>query len=219
MEITLEDVKAFFDSNKDDASVMEYITSISIDKPLSQDVVKGYLETVEGKSLLQPILDSFANKAINTHDEKKRKEIEAEVARKVNEKLAELNKDDTPEQKMLKEQAQRMRELEEKYENDKKLSKINEIAYKEGIDPGFVEGLSFDSAEQFGLYASRFKDYNKKQIEKAINDFVASTSYKPKASDSKDKDGKMTFSQFQKLPLAERNRMAETGEINNLVPD
>jgi uncharacterized membrane-anchored protein YjiN (DUF445 family) len=216
MEITLDDVKEFFESNKDDASVMEFITSISIDKPLSPDVVKGYLETVEGKSLLQPILDSFANKAINTHDEKKRKEIEAEVARKVNEKLAELNKDDTPEQKMLKEQIKRTEELEKRYEEDKKLSKINEIAYKEGIDPGFVEGISFDSAEQFGLYASRFKDYIKKQNEKVINELMSKTPIPKKGQET---EGKMTFKQFAALPLATRNKMAETGEINNLVPD
>jgi septal ring factor EnvC (AmiA/AmiB activator) len=218
MEITLEDVKAFLESHKEDASVVEFVASISIDKPLSQDVVKGYLETSEGKLLLQPVLDSYASKSINSHDEKKKKEIEAEIARKVNEKLADLNKDDTPEQKMLKEQAQRMRELEEKYENDKKLSKINEIAYKEGIDPGFVEGLSFDSAEQFGLYASRFKDYVKKANEKALNDAMISSAGKPK-SGKKENDGKMTFSEFRKLPLTERNRMAETGEIDNLVPD
>lgn len=177
--VTLEVVKSFIESNKDDPTIVEFITSVTPEKPINPDVVKGYLETMEGKSVIQPMFDSFATKAIQSHDEKKKKEIEAEIARKVNEKLMELNKEDTPEQRMIKEQAQRMKELEDKYENDKKLSKINEIAYKEGIDPAFVAGLSFDSAEQFGLYANNLKNYIKKANEKAVNDFVASNSVKP----------------------------------------
>ena len=111
--ITLEDVKKFFEENKDAQEVLEYITSISIEKPLNPDVVKGYLETMEGKTVLQPMLDSFATRSIQSHDEKKKKENEAEVARRVNEKLMELNKEDTPEQRAIKEQAREMKELKE----------------------------------------------------------------------------------------------------------
>ncbi len=200
-ELTLDDVKAFIEANKESSEVAEYIASISIEKPLTAEVVSGYLETVEGKTLLQPKLDSFAGNAILSHDKKKKAEIDAEVARRVNEKLMELNKEDTPEQKALKEQAQRMRELEERYETDKKNSKINEIAYKEGIDPAFVEGLSFQSAEEFGLYANRFKDYTKKSIDKAINEYVALNAHKP--SSGQDKGEK-----FDPKTLPEKERFA-----------
>lgn len=212
MDPTLEDVKKFIEDNKDVPEVAAFITSISIDKPLDTSVVKGYLETVEGKQLLQPILDSFATRAIQTHDEKKRKEIEAEVARKVNEKLMELNKEDTPEQKMLKDQALRMRELEEKYENDKKLAKINEIAYKMGIDPTFVEGINFESAEHFGLYANRFQEYIKKEKEKALNEFTVQNSHKP--GKGQEKENKVDLS---KMSQADIIRMEMSGELDNAI--
>lgn len=213
--ITIDVVKTFIEANKADPTVTEFISSIAPEKPLNPDVVKGYLETMEGKSVIQPMFDSFASRAISTHDEKKKKEIEAEIARKVNEKLMELNKEDTPEQKMLKDQALRMKELEEKYENDKKLSKINEIAYKEGIDPAFVEGLSFDSAEQFGLYANRLKEYIKKANEKAVNDFVASTSFKP----GKGKDNESGAIKYDSLSRAEQMRLEMSGELDAKIKD
>lgn len=210
-EITLEDVKNFIDANKADASVVEYITSISIDKPLNPEVVKGYLETIEGKTVIQPILDSFASRSIASHDEKKKKEIEAEIARKVNEKLMEMNKEDTPEQKAYKEQAQRIKDLEEQYENDKKLAKINEIAYKEGIDPAFVEGLTFDSAEHFGLYANRFKEYVKKANEKVVNELMAAT---PKPKGGKGQEEKVDIS---KLSDDEILKMEMAGTLDTLL--
>jgi len=210
-EITLETVKAFLEANKETPEVEEFIKSISIEKTLSSEVVNGFLETAEGKSLLQPKLDAFATKAIISHDEKKKKEIDAEVARRVNEKLAELNKEDTPEQRQIKEQAQRMKELEEKYENDKKIAKINEIAYKEGIDPAFVGGLKFDSAEEFGLYANRLKDFVKKEKEKTINEFVASNSYKPSGSKSQDKE-KLDLSNLSMEKLVE---LEEQGKLDS----
>jgi hypothetical protein len=180
MEISLDDVKTFIEANKNDPAVSEYVISISVDRPLNIEVVKGYLETTEGQQAMEKHIDRARTQAVLTHDEKIKKEKEAEIARRVNEKLMEMNKEDTPEQRMIKEQNIRMKELEDKYENDKKLSKINEIAYKEGIDPAFVGGISFDSAEQFGLYANNFKNYIKKANEKALNEFIASTSVRPK---------------------------------------
>jgi hypothetical protein len=213
--VNLEVVKSFIEANKADPTITEFISSIAPEKPINPDVVKGYLETMEGKSVVQPMFDSFANRAIQSHDEKKKKEIEAEIARKVNEKLMELNKEDTPEQRMIKEQAIRMKELEDKYENDKKLSKINEIAYKEGIDPAFVSGISFDSAEQFGLYANNLKNYIKKANEKAVNDFVASNSVKPGmgkqeegGDPTKGMDSKQKFEYYKKEAEARENRTA-----------
>lgn len=212
MDITLDDVKKFFEENKDVQEVSDFIVSISVDKPVSSEVVAGYLETNEGKLLLQPRLDSYATKAITTHDEKKKKDNEAEIARRVNEKLMELNKEDTPEQKMIKEQAMRMKELEDKYENDKKLSKINEIAYKEGIDPAFVDGIHFESAEQFGLYANRFKDYIKKQNEKALNDFTLANAHKP--GSGKNEEKKIDLS---KLSQADLIRMELEGKLDEAI--
>lgn len=212
MEITLDDVKAFIEANKEVAEVVEYITSISVDKPLKPELVAGYLTTAEGQKLMEPHIDRARTQAVLTHDEKIKKQTEAEIARRVNEKLMELNKEDTPEQKMIKEQAQRMKELEDKYENDKKLSKINEIAYKEGIDPAFVAGLKFDSAEEFALYATKLKEFNKKQAEKAINDFVATNSFKPgKGEENKDKVD------LSKLSDKEILAMEMSGELDKML--
>ena len=192
MDPTLDDVKKFIEANKDKPEVMEYIKSISIETPLNFDLVNGYLETAEGKTLLQPKLDSYANRAIQSHDEKNKAKIAAEIAQGVNQKLMELNKEDTPEQRMIKEQALRMKELEDKYENDRKLAKINEIAYKEGIDPSFVGGINFSSVEEFGLYATKLKEHNNKLIDKTKNEVLASMQTRPRSGQDNENPGDPT---------------------------
>ena len=106
----------------------------------------------------------------------------------------ELNKEDTPEQRMIKEQALRMKELEDKYENDRKLAKINEIAYKEGIDPSFVGGINFSSVEEFGLYATKLKEHNNKLIDKTKNEVLASMQTRPRSGQDNENPGDPTNS-------------------------
>jgi hypothetical protein len=211
-ELNLDVIKSFIDSNKDDPTVSEYISTIAPEKPLHPDVVKGYLETSEGKLVIQPVLDSYANKAINSHDEKKRKENEAEVARRVNEKLMELNKEDTPEQRAIKEQAREMKELKEQMALDAKNNKINEIAYKEGIDPSFVSGISFNSVEEFGLYATKLKEHDNKLIEKVKNEVMASIQKKPNSSQQSENTGDPTKGMDSKQKFEYYKKQAEMRE-------
>lgn len=212
VEVTLDQIKEYLDANKEVDEVKNYISSISVDKPINIEAVKGYLEgTNEGKDLLQRYNDSFFSRAVVTHDEKNKAKNEALIAAKVNEKLMELNKEDTPEQKMLKEQAQRMKELEEKYENDKKLAAINKIAYEQGIDPNFVEGLNFDSPEHFGLYATKLKEYVKKSNEKVLNDYVAANAHKPSGKKEEEKVDLSNLSDEEIL------RMEASGELDNYL--
>jgi hypothetical protein len=193
MDPTLDDVKKFIEANKDKPEVMEYIKSISVETPLNFDLVNGYLETAEGKTLLQPKLDSYANKAIQSHDEKNKAKIAAEIAKGVRDKLVELNPEDTVEQRRIKEQDQRIKEIEERMENEKKWAKINEIAYKKGIDPAFVSGINFNSVEEFDLYATKLTEQNNKLIDKTKNEVVASMQQiKPKLGQDSENPGDPT---------------------------
>ena len=63
--INLDSIKTFMETNKDSEEVKSYIGGF-----VTPDRVNSFLESDEGKKLLQPKLDDYARKAVNSHDEK-----------------------------------------------------------------------------------------------------------------------------------------------------
>ncbi|MRX54836.1 DUF4355 domain-containing protein [Bacillus idriensis] len=61
--MTLEEIKAFLESNKDQADVKAYLGELSA---VSADKVKGFLETDEGKRVIQPELDRYHSKSLDS---------------------------------------------------------------------------------------------------------------------------------------------------------
>lgn len=61
--MNLEEVKKFFEENKEDEAVKGYLEEL---QTVSADKVEGFLKTYEGKKLLQPILDKNFNKGLET---------------------------------------------------------------------------------------------------------------------------------------------------------
>lgn len=100
--MTLDEVKQFFADNKDDEQVKQFLSSLSVINP---DKVKEYLTTDEGKRLLQPVIDSAVTKGIETYKEKTLPGL-------VDSKVKELYPAETPEQKRIREQDDRIKKLE-----------------------------------------------------------------------------------------------------------
>lgn len=111
--MTLEEIKAFFDQNKDNADVQSYLGELSA---VSADKVKGFLETDDGKRLLQSKLDSHFTKGLETW---KQNNLDALVDAKVKE----LYPEETPEQ-------QRIRKLEQQLEEQKKAAETQILTNK-----------------------------------------------------------------------------------------
>lgn len=65
--MTLKEIKAFFEQNKDNQEVQTYLAGLSQPTP---EGVKAFLDTEEGKKLLQPKLDSHFTKGLETWKEK-----------------------------------------------------------------------------------------------------------------------------------------------------
>jgi hypothetical protein len=179
MAITLDDVKKFLDSMKDDPDVMEYLVSVSVDKPLNPELVSAYLQTTEGKNLIQPMMDQRVTDAIKTHDEKQKPKIDASIKSGIAAEMLRLNPQETPEQRRLRELEEKDRLRDQEWENEKLRGKIKEIAFNEGIDPTFIEGIPFPSTEEATLYIQRFKEHTGKTVEKEVNERIAASSYKP----------------------------------------
>ena len=101
--MTLEEAKSFLEENKDSDEVKAYLQGL----PVVTDKAVQWLDSPEGLAALQPKLDSHHTKSLETWKKKHlSEEIEAEVAKRVTERLPE---EESPQEK-------RIRDLETKLE-------------------------------------------------------------------------------------------------------
>jgi hypothetical protein len=216
-EITIEQIKAFVEMNKERADVVEYLSTLVTEKPLNIETVNGYLGTVEGKNLLQPILDRYATQAIKSHDEKQKPIVDATIKSRINEELIKLNPTETPEQRRIRELEEKDRQRDAQWEREKLNNSIVAEFAKRNVPLELAKDIPYPSVEHATNVALVWEQIVNKEIDKKVNERLA-TAPKPGSGQGKD-TGAMTFSQFAKLPRVERERMAESKEIDKLIPD
>src|SRR5699024_5180319 len=106
----LQELKQYLESNKDNSDVQAVLNEF---KTVSQEDVRSYLDTDEGKRFIQPTLDRYHNKSLQTwKDNNLQNLVEDEVAKR--------NPQETEEQK-------RIRKLEEELANRDKESKRKDL--------------------------------------------------------------------------------------------
>ncbi|MFP7238132.1 DUF4355 domain-containing protein [Bacillus altitudinis] len=86
--MNIEEIKQFLEQNKENEEVKAFVGELSA---VSADKVKGFLETEEGKKLLQPRLDQHFTKGLETWKENN-------IGKIVEEEVSKRNPSKTPEQ-------------------------------------------------------------------------------------------------------------------------
>lgn len=86
--MNIEEIKQFLEQNKENEEVKAFVGELSA---VSADKVKGFLETEEGKKLLQPRLDQHFTKSLDTWKENNLEKI-------VEDEVSKRNPSKTPEQ-------------------------------------------------------------------------------------------------------------------------
>ncbi|MEO4300632.1 hypothetical protein AB2R07_11470 [Staphylococcus aureus] len=79
--MNIEEVKSFFEEHKDDKEVKDYLKGL---KTVSVDDVKGFLDTEEGKRFIQPELDRYHSKGLESWKEKNLEDLIEQEVRKRN---------------------------------------------------------------------------------------------------------------------------------------
>lgn len=212
--ITLADVQSFISANREEPDVAEFIVAISVEKPINPELVSAYLQTNEGKNLIQPLIDERVTQAVKTHDEKSKSKIEAGIKAGIAAEMIRLNPTETPEQKQLREMRIDQETMKAAWEKDKLNGRIKELAFQHGLRPEFISGINFGSEEEATLYMQKFKA-EKEAIETAkINELMAS-GFKP--GSPAPKPGNKT--DLSKLSQAELIAMEMNGELDaNMAP-
>ena len=144
----LQEVKTYLETNSQDGAVIEYLNELK--KPTAE-AINVYLDSQEGAKLLQPRLDSYFSKGLQTwKDNNLNKLIDEEVAKR--------NPGETPEQK-------ERRELKAQIENDRnerEKEKLTNIAMKKANELGLPLDLvnHFIGADE-NTTISNLEDFNK----------------------------------------------------------
>lgn len=86
------------EANSDDETIKTYLKGLVPEEPITPDKVKAYLDTPDGKALIQPMMDKRVTEALDTY---KRKTFDNEVNARVAAELLKRNPEETPEQKRV----------------------------------------------------------------------------------------------------------------------
>jgi hypothetical protein len=212
-EITIEQIKAFIEANKDRADVLEFVSSFRVEKDLTSDTVNAYLETSEGKLVLQPKLDRYATQAIKTHDEKQAPVLEAKIKAGINEGIKKLHPEETDSDRALREMREDMEKM--KLENAAKelRSSILLEANKRSVPSELIDSIPYPSVEHFKAAATVIEKWQKDIEKKAIDTFVATTAYKPQGGKDEGKDK----IDFNKLSDKEILKMEMEGTLDKAL--
>ena len=204
--MTIEEIKAWLGANKEEKDVIAFVAEITPEAKITAEAVQPFLETPEGKELLQPITDRAVSGAIKTYKEGHfDSEVKAEVAKEV----LRLNPAETPESKEIRELREKFDKSEEGRKKDKLQRMIVERAAEQKVDSWWVDDFSGNTIEEAEVFLGKIKTHDAAIEERTRNELLAA-GFKPGGSGTGDKN-KVDLS---KLSQADAIKMEEAGELD-----
>ena len=120
--MSLEELKQFLEDNKEDKEVQEYLEGLY----LVPKKVKAFLETDAGKRLIQPALDSYFTKGLETWKEKTMPSI-------IEEEIKKKFPDETEEQKRLRKLEEELAKERQARTKSELINKATQLATQKGL--------------------------------------------------------------------------------------
>ena len=127
--MNLEDVKKFFEENKEDEAVKGYLEEL---QTVSADKAEGFLKTTEGKKFLQPILDKNFTKGLETWKSKNLEGLIEEAVKK-------RNPTKTPEQLEIEKLKKQIEDEKNARTYEALVNKALKAAKEKGLPDGIVD--------------------------------------------------------------------------------
>lgn len=157
--MNIEEVKSFFEEHKDDKEVKDYLKGL---KTVSVDDVKGFLDTEEGKRFIQPELDRYHSKGLESWKEKNLEDlIEQEVRKRNPEQSEEQKRISALEQKLEKRDAEAKREKL----RSNALGKAQELNLPTSLVDRFLGDSDEDTEQNLKALKETFDKYVQKGVE------------------------------------------------------
>lgn len=158
--ISLDAVKQFLADNKDNAEVKKYLGELSA---VSADKVKGFLDTDDGKRLLQPRLDSYFTKGLETW---KSNNLEALVA----EEVAKRNPAQTEEQKRIAALEKALEDQKKEAQREKLMNLAIKQANEKQLPADLVSFFLAEDEESTTANLSKLEETYTKAVQAAVEE-------------------------------------------------
>ncbi|KAF1678603.1 DUF4355 domain-containing protein [Bacillus sp. SKDU12] len=155
---TLEDVKKFLEENKENEEVQSYLNELSA---VSADKVNGFLDTEEGKRLIQPRLDSHFTKGLDTWKANN-------LGALIDAKVKELYPEETEEQKRIRKLEKELKDQKTAAQREKLLNKAVSYASEKQLPADVVEFFIGEDEESTMKNLGAFEEKYNAALQKAI---------------------------------------------------
>ncbi|HGO3442448.1 TPA: DUF4355 domain-containing protein [Staphylococcus aureus] len=157
--MNIEEVKSFFEEHKDDKEVKDYLNGL---KTVSVDDVKGFLDTEEGKRFIQPELDRYHSKVLESWKEKNLENlIEKEVQKRNPEQSEEQKRISALEKELEKRDAEAKREKL----RSNALGKAQELNLPTSLVDRFLGDSDEDTEQNLKALKETFDKYVQEGVE------------------------------------------------------
>lgn len=156
--ITLDAVKKFL-SNTDNEEVKAYLGELSA---VSADKVKGFLETEEGKKLIQPKLDSHFTKGLETWKTNNLQKL-------IDDEVAKRNPAKTPEQLELEKLRKEIEDERKSRTRQELVNKALKVADEKQLPKGVIDFFIAEDEENTLSNLSKFEEEYSKAVQAAVD--------------------------------------------------
>ncbi|HDD7231581.1 TPA: DUF4355 domain-containing protein [Staphylococcus aureus] len=176
--MNIEEVKSFFEEHKDDKEVKDYLKGL---KTVSVDDVKGFLDTEEGKRFIQPELDRYHSKGLESWKEKNLEDLIEQEVRKRNPQQSE-------EQKRISALEQELEKRDAEAKREKLRSNALGKAQELNLPTSLVDRFLGDSDEDTEQNLKALKETFDKYVQKGVESKFKSSGRDVKESRNQDLD-------------------------------
>ncbi|CAH0186211.1 DUF4355 domain-containing protein [Peribacillus simplex] len=157
--MTLEEIKAWLEANKEDTDVKSYLVELSA---VSADKVKGFLDTEEGKKIVQPRLDAHFTKSLDTW---KTNNLETIIEAEVNKR----NPQKSPEQIKIEELTRKIEDAEKARNRESLVNKALKVADEKTLPKGIIDFFIAEDEEGTLTNLSKLEEEYTKALQAAVD--------------------------------------------------
>lgn len=195
--MNLEDVKKFLEENQEDEQVKAYLGELK--QPTKEDV-EGFLDTEEGKKILQPRLDKYHNKSLESWKKNNLDKL-------VDDKVKEIYPEESEEQKKIRKLEQQFEERDRELKLEKLRNKAVSQASEKGLPTGIVEFFLDEDEEKTDENLNTLQEVWNQSIQAQKEQLLKDNGVDLKEGQQHDKT--LTYDQLQTMSTEEVMKLDE----------
>ncbi|ASK24773.1 hypothetical protein BSSX_2881 [Bacillus subtilis] len=157
--MNIEEIKQFLAENKDNEEVKAFVGELSA---VSADKVKGFLETEEGKKLIQPRLDSYFTKGLDTWKSNNLESL-------IEEELQKRNPSKTPEQIELEKLRSEIERERAARNREALVNKALNVADEKQLPKGVIDYFIGEDEETTLANLNKFEETFNAAVQNAVD--------------------------------------------------